>query len=238
MLKVSKNNTEYVHREQSWLHTWRPEAVSYNLNLLTSGILKSRLFLCEMPGIAVTTVGRSRPRPRQQRMRPRRHRTSTRRRHRLNGAAHRCILLVILFGLCRRKEQAGRPNGMEASFFTICEIVTDFAHPHFRIHISDFDRAHIYARDHTHIFAPACLCALKCARTLKYGFRKNEHFCPHFQSRSVLKKCSAGRRFICIDVTSYKIHTLTVCKFVIIIMHLNLHPMIIFQGGTCKSISC
>ena len=52
MLKVSKNNTEYVHREQSWLHTWRPEAVSYNLNLLTSGILKSRLFLCEMPGIA------------------------------------------------------------------------------------------------------------------------------------------------------------------------------------------
>ena len=50
--------------------------------------------------------------------------------------------------------------------------------------------------------------------------------------------CSTGQRFICIDVTSYKIHTLTVCKFVIIIMHLNLHPMIIFQGGTCKSISC
>ena len=50
--------------------------------------------------------------------------------------------------------------------------------------------------------------------------------------------CSAGQRFICIEVTSYKIHTLTVCKFVIIKMHLNLHPIIIFQSGTCKFISC
>jgi hypothetical protein len=58
MLHTQSFKKQYVHREQSWLHTWRPEAVSYNLNLLTGGILKSRLFLCKMPGIAVATVGR------------------------------------------------------------------------------------------------------------------------------------------------------------------------------------
>ena len=38
-----------------------------------------------------------------------------------------------------------------------------------------------------------------------------EHFFPHFLSRSVLKwgkKCSTGRRFICSELTSYKIHIL------------------------------
>ena len=44
-----------------------------------------------------------------------------------------------------------------------------------------------------------------------------EHFFPHFltgllcdQSKSEEKKGSTGQRFICTEVTSYKIHTLEV----------------------------
>ena len=37
-------------------------------------------------------------------------------------------------------------------------------------------------------------------RSLKYGFSKT--------SQKVRKKCSKGQRFICTEVTSYKIHTL------------------------------
>ena len=41
-----------------------------------------------------------------------------------------------------------------------------------------------------------------------------EHFYPHFFSRSVLisadleKKCLTGQRFLCTEVSSYKIHIL------------------------------
>ena len=144
MLHTQSFKKQYVHREQSWLHTWRPEAVSYNLNLLTGGILKSRLFLCKMPGIAVATVGR--PRLRYQRMRPRRRRAT--KRHRLNGTAHRCILLVILFGLCRRKNKQADQRGWRPTSSQSVQIRTDFAQPHFR----------------TNIFAPH-VCALENVRS-------------------------------------------------------------------------